>query len=120
MKFIHRGWVRLWLVVSLVIVPATAMWQFDQFSKEWQRIDDWTVRNCVDAEFSRPDHPDALQCGHKAGADQTVFQREHTTPLAWWSQALLFALLLDLAITAALVLIYISARWVWRGFKAPA
>lgn len=117
MRFIHRGWVRLWVVVSLVIVPAMAFWQFDQWSAEWQRIDDWTIRNCVDAEFGRANHPDALKCGHSAGADKTVFQRENTTPLVWWSQALFFALLFDLITTATLVLIYVAIRWVWRGFR---
>jgi hypothetical protein len=58
-----------------------------------------TIQTCVDAEFSRSDHPDALKCGHEAGADKSYFEHAGTTPLRFWSTGLGIAFLVDLVIT---------------------
>ena len=111
-----RGWFRLWLVVSLIAVPALAGWQVHDWMSSWDRINAEAVRVCVDAE-SLGDHPDALKCVHNMGADQTAFAQEHTTPTAIWSQAFGFGLLVDLVISAVLAAAFVAYRWVVRGFR---
>ena len=111
-----RGWFRLWLILSLIAVPALAVWQVHDWMSNWDRINANAVRVCVDAE-SLGDHPDALTCVHNFGADQTAFAQDHTTPTAVWSQALGFGLIVDLAVSALLAVAFGAYCWVARGFR---
>jgi hypothetical protein len=112
-----KGWFRLWVVVSLIAVPAFAIWQVHEWELVWEHLNANTVRVCVDAETTLASHPDALQCAHNMGADKTAFAQEHTTPAAVWSEALGFGLLFDLVLTGMLAAAFAAFRWVSRGFR---
>jgi hypothetical protein len=113
----RRGWIRLWIVVSAIGVPAAAEWQFQHDSKFWSYINEMTVKTCVDAEFSEPSHPDALECGKKQGTFETVFERQHTTPARYWSLQLAGYFVIDCILTALLFGGFLVTRWVARGFR---
>jgi hypothetical protein len=113
-----KGWFRLWVLLSLIAVPAATFWSAEQDTRTWASIDQQVIKTCVDAEWSSPTRPDALKCSHRMGADQTIFQREHTTPLQYWSTGLAIMFGIDLLITAAVVVLALSVRWVVRGFRS--
>lgn len=112
------GWFRLWVVLSVVGIPMAAYFgDFQQKVKFWGDLDKFSTRICVEQESNLQNHPDALECARKAGTFQTVFQREHTTPAAYWSGVLFGAFLADLAVTAVIIGAAFVVRWVWRGFR---
>ena len=76
-----------------------------------------TTKLCVDEEFNSPTHPDALECGRKAGMFKTLFQREGTTPARYWSLSLGFFFLVDLVLTGLVIGAFCAVRWIARGFK---
>ena len=113
----RRGLVRLWVVASALLVPGLALWAVNDNINTWGRIDRMTIQECVNEETADP-RTDATACVHKRGADQDMFRHEHTTPGAYWGEALGFAFLFDLFLTAVLVGVFFVGRWVVRGFKA--
>ena len=113
----RRGWVRLWIVATAIGVPAAAEWNFQNEEATWAAIEKPMIQLCVDQEFNSPSHPDALECGHKSGADKTVFEHEGMTPARFWSQTLGIFFALDLVLTALLVGAFYVIRWIVRGFK---
>jgi hypothetical protein len=104
-------------LLTVLGVPSATVWQAERVQRAWDSIDKTTIQNCVEAESSRPDHPDALKCGHQAGADRTFFQHEQTTPLRYWSTGLASTFLVDLVITGLIVALALAIRWVVRGFR---
>lgn len=112
-----RGVFRLWVVLTALFVPALAFWAVNDNMNTWERLDRITIEQCVNQETADP-RTDALACAHKRGADQTMFQHEHTTPGRYWGEALGFALVADLMLTALVVGAFFVGRWVVRGFRA--
>jgi hypothetical protein len=113
----RRGLIRLWVVMTAVFVPGLAFWAVNDSMNTWARIDRITIEQCVNEETADP-RTDATACVHKRGADQTMFQHEHTTPGHYWRVALGFAFLFDLFITALILGAFFVGQWVVRGFKA--
>ncbi len=111
-----KGWFRLWVALSAVVVPLMAYALARPDMATWESLNESSIRLCVDQEANLPSHPNATACVHATGADQTVFQREHTTPLTYWSEALLAGLVADLVLTGVIVGIIAVALWVRRGF----
>ena len=111
------GWFRIWLVLTVLGVPAATLWMTQKQFNTWDDIDKATIHSCVDAEWARPNHPDALECTRQAGAYKTVFEREHTTPFRYWSTGLGVTFLADLVITGLIVFLAAVVRWVVRGFR---
>ena len=112
-----RGWFRLWVVLTVIGVPAAAEWNFQHDEDTWRTIDKMTIELCVDEETKLPSHPDALACGHQRGADQTLFQHERISPARYWLTSLGIFFALDLVLTALLVAAFLAGRWVFRGFS---
>lgn len=79
----RAGWFRLWLLLTILGVPAATIWADVEQERTWSRLDELTMKSCVDMELSRADQPDAVVCARKAGAYRTVFEREGTTPLRY-------------------------------------
>lgn len=113
-----RGWVRLWIVLSLLFVVIAAVIDMNDNQRTWDKLDHIEIEQCVSAEEYT--HEDGLKCAHRQGADQTLFQHEHTTPAAWWTQEFGAWLLVDLLATAGLLAIVSVVGWVVRGFRKPA
>ena len=113
----YKGWVRLWIVLTLIAVPTIAELDFQQKERFWGNLDQITTKVCVDQEFESPNHPDAIECSRKAGSAKTIFERENTTPRAYWTGAFGYAFILDLIATALIIAAFLVARWVWRGFR---
>ncbi|HXA40963.1 MAG TPA: hypothetical protein VNW53_18325 [Phenylobacterium sp.] len=114
----RAGWFRLWLLLTVLGVPAAAIWGEVRDDRVWQRLDEATMNRCVDVELSRPDHPDAVVCARRAGAYKANFQREGTTLLRYWSLRLGVMFVGDLIITGLVVAFVLAIRWVVRGFRA--
>lgn len=113
-----RGVFRLWVVLTVMFVPALAFWGYNQQTETWEGLDLISIRFCVDQEGKAGFDVD--KCVHDAGADQTMFQHEHTTPGRYWAEALGFSFIADLILTALAVGAFLVCRWVVRGFKAGA
>lgn len=113
---IRRGLVRLWIVTSALFIPAVAFWMVNDSAKTWADLDRWAIQTCVSEEGSPNFNVD--KCIHDAGADQTVFEHEHTAPGRYWGEALGIGFLLDLVITALFIGAFLVIRWVVRGFIA--
>lgn len=113
-----KGWIRLWVVVTVIAVPTFSIVEYNQQETVWDNLDKLIIKDCVDAEFDGPTHPDALECGRKQGTSKTFFEREETTPLKYWSESLGLSFALDCILTALLVAAFLAARWVVRGFHA--
>lgn len=109
----RRGF-RLWIVLSAIFVPAVAFWQVDDLIKTWAALDQASVHMCVEQE-GKPNF-DVDKCFREAGAGQTAFQHEHTTPGAYWGFALALGLTLDLILTGVILAAFFVGRWVVRGF----
>ncbi len=116
----RAGWLRLWIVVTVIGVPIAALEGFQSESAFWVNMDKVDIKMCVDAEADLSTHPDALKCAHTVGADQTYFQHEHVAPLTYWSERLVLYFILDCILTALLVGAYFVVRWVVNGFRAKA
>ena len=110
-----RGVFRLWVVLTALFVPALAIWGYNDTVKTWEGLDRISIRLCVDQEGRAGFDVD--KCVHDAGADQTIFQHEHTTPGRYWGEALAFSFIADLVLTAFVVGAFFVGRWVVRGFK---
>jgi hypothetical protein len=110
-----RGLIRLWIVMSALFVPGLAFWAVNDNINTWAELDKITIQTCVNEE-GKPNF-DVDKCVHDAGADQTMFQHEHTTPGRYWAEALGFAFLFDLIVTALLVGALLVGRWVVQGFR---
>lgn len=115
-----KGWVRLWFVLTVIGVPAAAWVDFQQQLAWWNNLDRMISKTCVDAEMDRPEHPDAIECGRKAGQFNTFFERNNTTPARFWTEGLAVYGAADLLLTAFIVGAFFVARWVVRGFAPPA
>jgi hypothetical protein len=103
-------------VTSVIFVPGIALWVINNNIKTWEELDKISIQTCVNQEGAPNFNVD--KCIHDAGADQTMFQHEQTTPGRYWLEALLFALVLDLVITVFLVGAFLVGRWVVRGLKS--
>ena len=112
-----KGLIRLWLVATVISVPVAAEIQFNQTQKFWDDLTAIQSKFCVDAESNQDGHPDALKCLQQMGAYKTVFEHEEISPARYWSSNLAVYLVIDLVITALLLLTYLVGRWVYRGFK---
>jgi len=113
----RRGWFRLWAVVTVIGVPAAAEWNFQNQQATWDAIEKPMSQLCVEEELNRPSHPDAIECGHQAGTDKTVFEHEGVTPLRFWTETLGIFLLLDLVLAGIVIAGFLVIRWIVRGFK---
>ena len=112
-----KGLIRLWLVASLIGIPVAAVIQFNQTQKVWDDIAATNIKLCVDAELDTEGHPDALKCAHEKGAGMTLYEHEEISLIRYWSISLAWFLVIDLLITALLLMTYLAGRWVYRGFK---
>jgi hypothetical protein len=106
----------LWVVLTVIFVPGLAFWAVNDSMNTWARIDRITIEQCVNAETADP-RTDATACVHSRGADQDLFEHEHTTPGAYWGKALAFSFAADLIATGLLIGLFLVGRWVVRGFK---
>jgi len=112
-----NGWVRLWIVVTVIGVPIAAELEFQQTAKFWDNLTEAHIKSCVDAAWDRPDHPDAIKCEQANGDYKTVFQHENTSPARYWSELMGEFLIFDIFVTALLAAAFWACRWVIRGFK---
>ena len=110
------GLFRLWVVLSLLIVPTAAFFLARQDMATWETIDANNEKVCIDREMNSATHPDALACERAVGADKTVFQHENCTAAVYWSEALLGGFIVDLIITAIVAFVVAAVLWVRRGF----
>jgi hypothetical protein len=113
----NKGWLRLWVVLTVIGVPVAAELDFQQKERFWTDLNAVAIKNCVDVEYSSPAHPDALECGRQQGTMKTVFQREGTTPLKYWSSTMGVFFIADLVLAAILAALLAAALWVVRGFR---
>jgi hypothetical protein len=111
----RRGWLRLWIVATLVGVPGFAFWQVNDSMRTWDSLDKMAIDSCV-AREGTPNF-DVDKCAHEAGVGKTMFEHEGTTPGRYWSEALGVGLLFDLVLTGLVVGAFLVIRWVVRGFK---
>jgi len=111
----RRGLIRLWIVATAIFVPGLAYWAVNDNMKTWAQMDAISIRLCVDQEGRS--NFDVDKCVHDAGADQTMFQHEQTTPGRYWAEALTFSFIIDVVLTALLVGAFLIGRWVVRGFR---
>lgn len=114
---VHKGWFRLWVVATLIAVPTIAWKDFSQKEQFWGNLASFASHVCVNQETEFPNHPDAIECARNVGAFKTMFEREGTTPIAYWSHTLGYAFLLDFGATGVLFVVYLIASWVKRGFQ---
>ena len=112
----RRGLFRLWVVLTAIFVPGLAFWAVNDNMNTWSELDKISIQTCVSQEGSPNFNVD--KCVHDAGADQTMFQHEHTNPGLYWGEALGFSFLVDLILTALVIGTFLVGRWVVRGFKA--
>jgi hypothetical protein len=112
-----KGIVRLWVVLAAVFVITISALDFRQKEQFWNAWMDSTIKTCVDIEWSKPNHPDALECGKRQGTMETVFQHEGTTPGRYWSTTLAWAFVGYLVLTLIVSGLFLIGRWVWRGFR---
>ena len=117
MKLRRKGLLRLWVVVSTIAVPSIAFWFAQMDMQVWNGLSISAINFCVEEETNVATHPNATECIHRMEADKSVYEREHTTPLAYWSEALLGGLVVDLLFTGTLSLIVYAVLWVRRGFR---
>lgn len=112
-----QGWIRLWLVVTLIGVPIGAglVYQSDSHRYDWAT--DMAIRICRDQEENLSTHPDSIQCAQRLGAYQSIFDREKVTPLNYWLGNFIGLFIADLLLTALLAAAFFVGRWVLRGFK---
>ena len=113
------GWVRLWLLSTVVAVPAAAVRQFDVDRDAQAQAVRPVVQGCLAKEMSSPKHPDALECMHAHGVDGTVFERMHTTPLEYWSGSLSVLLAVDLLVTVSAVELVLVIRLLSNSLRRP-
>lgn len=118
MKYIHLGWLRLWIVLTIIVVPVMAELQFREMQSTWDHLDKMAVHHCVDEEFESNFKVDSLNCLKKDGAFKVIFERENTTAARWWAGALGISLIFDIIITISVVIFYQAVRWIIRGFSA--
>ncbi|HEX3430030.1 MAG TPA: hypothetical protein VHT03_04010 [Rhizomicrobium sp.] len=111
-----NGWIRLWIVVTIIAVPTFSIVETNHQQAVWDDINKAIIKQCVDEEFDSPKHPDALECGRQQGTYKTFFERENTTPLRYWSVSLAFSFAADCILTGLLLAAFFAARWVFRGF----
>lgn len=116
MRFRREGLIRLWIILSIVGVPLLAEADFNQREEFWTNISALPIKQCLENE-SRPPYEDALICAHRMKADQSVFDHEHTTPAAYWSEALMWAFVLDIVITAVVYGVFRVCFWIASGFR---
>ena len=43
----RRGWFRLWVVATLIGVPAATLWTVIDNEKTWEAIDQVTIQQCI-------------------------------------------------------------------------
>jgi hypothetical protein len=110
-----KGWMRLWIVLTLIGVPVAAGWQVESQSKWWSKLDELTMKLCVDAEFSNPSHPDAIECAKKQGAYRPLYERDRMSIGAYWGEYLGVTFFLDCLLTALLIGAFHVVRWIGRG-----
>jgi hypothetical protein len=91
------------------------MWTVNDNMKTWATLDQLAIQTCADREGSPNFNMD--KCVHDAGADQTMFRHEHTTPARYWSEALGLSFAIGLVLTALVVSAFFVARWVIREFR---
>jgi len=116
MKIRRKGLIRLWIVLSVIWTVGWSVYMFHSWTTEWANVDSMAFRNCSDPYGLQPGQTLA-QCLDAAGVNVNYFEREHTTALAWWSEALGASFLADILATALLVGLFYVARWVVRGFS---
>jgi hypothetical protein len=103
------------VVLTVIFVPGLAFWAVNDSINTWSELDKMAIQTCVNEEG--PPNFDVDGCIHRAGAGQTMFQHEHVTPGRYWSEALGFAFLVDLILTALVTGLFLVGRWVVRGFR---
>lgn len=113
----RKGWLRLWIVLTVVGVPVASAREYNRLWWTWFELDKWTIQQCVEWQSNAATHPDARKCEHDAGADQTPFQHEHVSPAKWWSETLAVFFVVDLFLTGLLIAAFLAGRWVVRGFR---
>jgi hypothetical protein len=111
------GWFRLWLVLTVVGVPALSWWQFQHDYGQMEELNRGIVKTCVDVEYDSPRHPDSTECLRRMGADKTYFERNNITPGRYWRMSLAVSLAIDLVLTGLIVALALVLRWVVRGFR---
>ena len=94
---------RLWIVLTVLGVPAASCVEFEQQAAVWDEADTRIIKQCVDTKYDSGGKRDALKCTSAQGTDQSIYQREGTTLAAYWGSSLLLFLLADLLITALVV-----------------
>jgi hypothetical protein len=116
----RQGWLRLWIVLTVIGVPAAAIWDSNRKAEFWESQNRAAIKNCVAIELASPKRPDALECARRQGAYESDFEREGTTPAAYWSLTLASYFVLDLLLTGLIAGLVFVGRWVWRGFNPGA
>lgn len=112
----RKGLIRLWVVLSVIWTVGAATWATNDLFKTWATLDQATFSLC-NSEFGHKPDETVVQCAERQGANLSAFEHEHISAGQWWAQALGFAFLFDLFVTALLIGVFYVVRWVWRGFR---
>ncbi|SEM41003.1 hypothetical protein SAMN05192583_0091 [Sphingomonas gellani] len=112
-----KGLIRLWLVVTLIGVPAMTIRDYSKASRLWGDINQSIYDQCArDAEAVGDYNPHG-DCIHSRGGYKNVYQHENETAVSWWAKGLGLFFLVDLVLTGLLVAGFLVLRWVMRGFR---
>lgn len=117
---LHKGWLRLWIVATVIGVPVGTIWDASADQAVWNAISHGQVDNCVYDQTTLSTHPDSIECAHRVHAYEPAFMREHTTVGAYWGGRLIGYFILDCILTLLLIGAAFVGRWVYRGFRPPA
>jgi hypothetical protein len=119
----NRGLFRLWIVAATIAVFALVATDWEQKVSFWNDMSTWQVKICVQAQMTVQNHPDSIECERKLGLYKSIFERENTTPLVYWSQVFEDSVLMvvggSLFIVATAWLLIAIGRWIYRGFTPP-
>ncbi len=116
MRIERKGLLRLWIVLSVIWTAGAAMWATSDLIKTWATLNQATFSLC-NSEFGHKASETVSQCAARQGANLSAFEHEGISAGQWWAQALGYAFLIDIVVTALLVGVFYVCRWVWRGFR---
>lgn len=110
-----RALLRLSVTVSaFAFIGGASSGMFGQRSL-LSELDDFRTYMCVNAPDASAN--DLKTCAAQLSSDQPAPKIEHLSPETYWTEALGFALLMDLVLASFFLGITWVSRWVTRGFR---
>lgn len=115
----RKGLIRLWIVLSVFWTVGWSFYAFAELARGWAAADKISYEICFDSTM-REGNETSDQCLDREGVKKSIFEREHTTALVWWSEALGISFVMDLVLTVLLVGLFYVVRWIARGFRSDS